>query len=176
MTMIRYDQPVHGRGLQGQQSSSGKTSGECAGGCNQLQVTDYEHHTFMKLAMDCKTYWLYQIKIKCLKGTDKLTDYMLSPSLALLADEWKKISLQNMRNFQGWYFSTCRKYWYDLYWRDQICEQGRESESELIHEKRTCISKWIYEPALVRRELWKRKWRKVKVNELMKKWKWINEV
>ena len=60
--MIRYDQPVHGRGRQGQQSSSGKTSGKCAGGCNQLQVADYEHHTFMKLAMDSKTYWLYQIR------------------------------------------------------------------------------------------------------------------
>ena len=56
MTMIRYDKPVHGRGLQGQQSSSGKTSGECAGGCNQMQVADYENHSFMNLAMDSKTY------------------------------------------------------------------------------------------------------------------------
>ena len=158
MTMIRHEQPVHGRGLQGQQSSSGKTSGECVAGCNH-----YEHHSFMKLAMDCKTYWLYwKRRNKCLKGTDKLTDYMLSPSLALLAVEWKKISFQNMRSFQGWYFSICSKYWYDLYWRDQICEQGRESE--IINEKEAALESesglMKHEPVLERRGLWVRRPRK----------------
>ena len=94
--------------------------------------------------------------------SDKLTDYMLSPSLALLAVEWKKISFQNMRSFQGWYFSTCSKYWYDLYWRDQICEQGRESE--IINEKEAALESesglMKHEPVLERRESWVRRPRK----------------